>query len=275
MDILSPFTDNNNYIPHRNERKTIMKRYTFYFCTALLGTVLLYSSSAFAQGMSKPVITNIPGGFFAEWALPVELSQIKFDKRLSGRFVVMFDVPSVESLEGIDRRPPATASPEMVTVLADYWIVRGKPERAIPLYEASLAQGNLDDTKTFVFQNNLAMLYSQALGEHGKALEIVDNALSTNRDSVTLLDTKGLVLLNAGNSLEAIPVLQQAVVLSCELPIYCMHLAYALYQEGRFVPASGYFDKAREGLIPLIPTMTKENKAMFDTLQSTFTPGGN
>ena len=252
-----------------------MTRYSSYICTALFFVVLLCTSSAFAQGKGKPTITSIPGGFFAEWTSPVELSAIQFDKSLSGPFVIMFDVPSVESIAGVDRRPSAVSNPEMVTVLADYWMVRGKPERAIPLYEASLAQGNLDDTKAFIFQNNLAMLYSQTLGEHRKALEIVNNALSTRKDNVTLLDTKGLILMNASNPTEAIPVLQQAVVLSCQHPIYCMHLANALYQDGRGPQARGVFDSARDLLIPLVPGMTKENKAMFDTLQSTFTPASN
>ena len=252
-----------------------MTRYTFYFGAALLCVALLFSSSAFAQGVSRPKITPIPGGFFAEWASRVEVSAIQLDKSLTGPLEIMFDVPSVAFIAEIDRRTSPTSSPEMITALADYWIVRGKPEKAIPLYEASLERGDLDDTREFVFQNNLAMLYSQLLGQHRKALEIVDNALETRKDNVTLLDTKGLILINSGNPTEAIPVLLRAVELSCQLPMYCMHLSYALYLDGRFAQARGYFDSAREHLLPLVPNMTKENKDMFDTLQNALMPSDN
>ena len=252
-----------------------MTRYTFYLCVALLGAALFFSLSASAQGVSRPKITNIPGGFFIEWVSPVEISAVRLDKKLAGPLEVMFDVPSVEFLADIDKKQPPVASPELITALADYWIVRGQAERAIPLYEDSLAKGNLDDTRAFVFQNNLAMLYSQVLGRHTKALEVVDNALSTRKDNVTLLDTKGLIFLNAGQPGEAVPVLQRAVELSCQLPIYCMHLAYALHLEGRPAQARRYFDNARDSLIPLVPKMTKENKAMYDTLQLNIPPIGN
>jgi len=256
-----------------------MIRYTFCkpcLCAALLCVALFCSSVVFAQGVDRPAnITSVPGGFFVEWASPVEIAAIQLDRRLGGPLEVMFDVPSVAFIAEIDSRPPPVTSPEMITALADYWIVRGKPERAIPLYEDSLARGNLDDARAFIFQNNLAMLYSQVLNEHAKALEVVDRALATRRDNATLLDTKGLILINARNPAEAIPVLQRAVELSCQLPLYCMHLAYALHQEGRPAQARQFFDSARDRLIPLAPTMTKENKAMFDTLQLALPPAGS
>jgi len=246
-------------------------------CAALLCAALLYSSVVFAQGVNKPAsMTSIPGGFFIEWASPVEIAAIRLDRRWGGPLEVMFDVPSAAFITEIDSGQPPVASPEMITVLADYWIVRGKPERAIPLYQDSLARADLDDVRAFVFQNNLAMLYSQVLGEHNKALEVVDSALATRRDNATLLNTKGLILINAGNSAEAIPILQRAVELSCQLPLYCMHLAYALHQEGRPPSQSRrYFDVARDRLILLAPSMTNENKAMFDTLQLALPPVGS
>jgi len=249
-------------------------RYTFFLC-AVLGAAV-FCSSALAQRVSKPMnITNIPGGFFIEWASPVELAAVQLDRRLAGPLEVMFDVPSATFAIEMDRNPQPGVNPEIVTALADYWIVRGKPERAIPLYEDSLKRGDLDETRSFVFQNNLAMLYSQVLGQHAKALEIVDDALTTKRDNVTLLDTKGLIHLNAGDPSQAIPHLQRAVELSCQHPIYCMHLAYAMFREGRTSQARDNFDKALEHLLPLVPNMTKENKAMFDTLQMNLVPVTN
>jgi len=239
-------------------------------CMAMLGVALLCSPAVLAQGIGRPTVTPIPGGVFVRWASQVDVAAIQFARELTGgSFEVMFDVPSVGFLtEFIDHRPGPTTNPEMITVLADYWIVRGMPERAIPLYEAGIRRGGLDPTRALVFQNNLAMLYSRVLGEHDSALAIVDNALLENRDNVTLLDTKGLIFLNAGRPAEAVPVLQRAVELSCQLPIYCLHLAYALFQDGRPSQARRYLDPVRDHLIEIAPRMSPENQAMFDTLQS-------
>jgi len=248
----------------------------FFLCAALLCTALFCLPTAFAQGGSKPKITSIPGGFFVEWVSPVEVAAVHLGKGLTGSFEVMFDIPSLDFIDTqIDKKPEPVSSPEMITALADYWIVRGKPERAIPLYENSLKSGTLDADRALVFQNNLAMLYSRILGQHDKALEIIDNALDAKKDHTVLLDTKGLILLNSGNPTEAIPVLQRAVELSCQLPIYCMHLAYALLQEGRDVPARRYLDQVRDQLVELAPKMTKENKAMYDSLLSALPPIAN
>lgn len=245
----------------------------FTICTFCLCTAFFCSTALFAQGVNKPKITNIPGGFFAEWDSPVELAAVQLDKKLSGAFEVMFDVPSVSYIANeIDKKSATTSNPDMVTALSGYWMMRGKPERAIPLYETSLEHGNIDEGRSLIFQNNLAMLYSQALGEHEKALEIVKNALESKKDNVTLLDTKGLILLNSGNPAEAIEPLQRAVELSCQLSIYCMHLAYAFHQNGQPTPARRWFDQALDKLIPAAQNMGKENRKMFDDLQRAFPP---
>ena len=248
-----------------------MTRYTF--CTFFLCAVLLCPTVLYAQGAGRPKITNIPGGFFVEWASPVNIAAVQLDKSLTGAFEVMFDVPSVGFLAEItDRKEPRATDLATVTALADYWIVRGKPERAIPLYEEKLKQGDLDPTRALVFQNNLAMLYSQVHGQHDKALEIVNKALESNKDNFTLLDTKGLIYLNSGDPASAIPPLDRAVELSCQQPIYCMHLAYALLQSSRNSQARRWFDQARSQLTELAPGMTKENKEMFDALQIALPP---
>jgi tetratricopeptide (TPR) repeat protein len=248
-----------------------MKRFTFsMFC---LGTALLCPIVLLAQGMDRPKITNIPGGFFVEWSSPVEVAAIKVDKKLAGPFEVMFDVPNVDFITRVlDNKTPASRGHEITTALADYWMVRGRPERAIPLYEDSLKQGGLDDKREMVFQNNLAMLYSQVLKDHAKALALVESALETRKDNTILLDTQGLIHLNNGDPASAIPPLQRAVELSCQLPIYCMHLAYALHMDGRDGQARRYFDNVRPQLTEAVPKMGKENKAMFDRLQDALPP---
>ena len=249
-----------------------MTRLIFY--VPCLCAALLFPTGLLAQGGAKPIITSIPGGFFVEWEVPVEVAAIQFDRRLTGSFEIMFDVPSVEFIADVlDRRTASTPSdPGMVTALADYWIVRGKPERAIPLYEGALKQPNLEDGRTRVFLNNLAMLYSRILGQHPKALEVVESALDGDKDNPGLLNTKGLILINRGNPEEAIPDLARAVELSCQHPLYCMHLAYAFYLTGQNGQARRWIDPVRVQLNDAAPSMRKENREMFDVLQSAFPP---
>ena len=233
------------------------------FCPAIL----------LAQGLNTPVITSIPGGFFVEWGAPVDVAEVQLDKKLSGSCEVMFDVPSVAALtEMLGKQQSPVNNSGLVSILADYWTFRGKPERAVPLYEESLKQGNIDESRAWIFQNNLAMLYSRAFGQHEKALGIVEDALKAHTDNVVLLNTKGLVLLHGGNPTEAIPALQRAVELSCQLPIYCMHLAYAYHQIGRTGQSYRWFDLVRAQLNEVAPGMKKDNKAMFDTLQQALPP---
>ena len=241
-------------------------------CTFCLCTALFFPAALFAQSISKPKITGIPGGFFVEWDSPVELAAVQLDKQLGGTFEVMFDVPSVAFIaDFIDKKSSSAPPPDVVTALAGYWIVRGKPERAIPLYEESLKQGDLDESKTLLFQNNLAMLYSQNQ-QHDKALAVVKSALEAKKDNVPLLNTMGLVLLNSGNAEDAVEPLSKAVDLSCQAPIYCMHLAVALKQLNRDSQARRWLDPVRDQLIASVPKMTKENREMFDKLQSQLPP---
>ena len=247
-----------------------MKRSIFYaFC---LCAALLFPAALFAQGGATPKVTHIPGGIFVEWDFPVEIAAVQFNRRLTGSFEIMFDVPSVEFItEVLDRRTPTTTTdPGIVTALADYWMVRGKPERAIPLYEGALNHPNIEEGRALIFQNNLAMLYSRTLGQHDKALEVIDNALNKNVDNPNLLNTKGLILLNSGDPAAAIVPLDRAVELSCQLPLYCMHLAYAFHQTGQNGRARQWFDQVRAQLNDAAPNMGKENREMFDSLQGAF-----
>ena len=164
----------------------------------------------------------------------------------------------------VDTEKPASL--EAIFALAGYWAVRGNPERAMSLYEEGLTRDDLNDEWDFVFRNYLVHLYSEVLGQHQKALEVVEQALATNRDNVTLLNTKGLILINAGDPSAAIPVLQRAVELTNQQPFYRMNLAYALHLDGQTTQSRRYFDAARDQLIPFIPDMNKMDKAMYAAL---------
>jgi hypothetical protein len=211
------------------------------------------------QDIKSPMITPIPGGYHIEWSVLTEIGGVHLAGPLIGKVEIMFDVHK----DNIDKKPEPATAPEVLLSLADYWIVRGKPSRAIPLYQ----QGLVKDPENILFQNNLAMLLSTVEGKHEEGLKIVDAALEKMRDNVTLLDTKGMILMNDGRWDEAVPVLERAVELSCQHPIYCMHLARALDLLGRVSFARNWFDKCRPMLEATPDKLSKENKDMFDVLR--------
>lgn len=207
----------------------------------------------------KPTVTPVKGGYFVQWPMLTNIGAVQIPGKMSGRFEILFDI----RMEDIDKKPVPPDNPDILLPLADYWIVRGKPERAIPLYERGLEK----DPENFTFQNNLAILLSSAEGKHDEALNIIDQALESKMDNVTLLDTKGLIMMNADRPEEAIPVLERAVTLSCQGPIYMLHLAQALDMDGRKDSARNWFEKTRPFLEGPDIKLSKENQEMFDNLK--------
>ncbi|MDR0705359.1 MAG: hypothetical protein LBF88_10275 [Planctomycetaceae bacterium] len=216
---------------------------------------------------NAPVITPIKGGVHFAWSALTEVGGVHCSGPLVGRFELMFDV----SRENIDKKVEPPQVPEVLIPLADYWIVRGKPERAIPLYRLGVTK----EPNKILFQNNLAMLLSTVEGNHAEGLTVVNAALENNRDNVTLLDTKGLILMNDGRASEAVPVLQRAVELSCQSPIYCLHLAKAYDIVGQASAARSWFEKSRPDLEAYPRRLTQENKNMFDDLRMKYPPETN
>jgi len=209
--------------------------------------------------VNAPKITAIRGGYYAEFEGLTEIGSIRLGGPMTGKYEIYFD----SRLDDVDVTANPIESPELLWVLADYWIVRGKPERAIPLYELGLEK----DPENFRFLNNLALIVSSATKDHDKALNIIDGALKERADNVTLLDTKGLILINAKRFDEAVPVLQRAVELSCQKPLCVMHYAYALDLQGQQSSAREWFNKVLPMLETSVPTFLKDDKNMFDYLK--------
>ncbi|MDR2756625.1 MAG: hypothetical protein LBC20_13045 [Planctomycetaceae bacterium] len=220
-----------------------------------------------SKGDKAPIVTPIKGGVHIQWAALTDVGGVRFSGPLVGKVELMFDIAH----EDIDRKIDPAQNPEVLVPLADYWIVRGKPERAIPLYRLGLTK----EPNNMVFQNNLAMLLSTVEGNHAEGLKVIDVALEERRDNVTLLDTKGIILMNDGRASEAVPVLLRAVELSCQHPIYCMHLAKAYDIVGQATNARSWFDKCRPQLESIPAKLTSENKNMFDDLRMKYPPDTN
>jgi hypothetical protein len=220
-----------------------------------------------SNGGETPVVTPITGGFHIQWPTLTNVGGVRLLGPLVGKIELMFDIRR----EDIDKKIEPAQNPDVLIPLADYWIVRGKPERAIPLYRLGLTK----EPNNMVFQNNLAMLLSTVEGNHAEGLQVIDAALEERRDNVTLLDTKGIILMNDGRASEAVPVLQRAVELSCQHPIYCLHLAKAYDIVGQGSNARSWFDKSRPHLEAVPSKLTRENKNMFDDLRMKYPPEVN
>lgn len=244
-----------------------MLKYTNSLAVSVLLSAAVFSATIFAQEQNvsarqkatqPPQVTAIPGGYYVEFPQLTNIDGFQIKGNLTGRFEVVFDIAK----DAVGQKPKPPESPEILRVLANYWIVRGKPENAISIYERGLKTS----PDNFLFQNNLAMLLSEVRNDHDKALELIDKAMEKFHDDVIMLDTKGLVLINANRPEEAIPVLERAVTLSCQGPIYMLHLAQAMDLNGRETSAKNWFDKAKNQLEAQSTRLSKDNQEMFDNL---------
>ena len=100
-----------------------------------------------------------------------------------------------------------------------------------------------------------------------EAFALIDKALESQPDDPRLLDTKGLIFLKNDQPQDAIPLLERAVEISCEGPLYVLHLAYAQLMNGENEKSVTTFEKVRPLLITRTDLLTRDNKAMFDEME--------
>ncbi|MDR3111310.1 MAG: tetratricopeptide repeat protein [Planctomycetaceae bacterium] len=228
------------------------------------------SAAKTAAAVNETKIIPIKGGYQIQFPTLTNVNGFALQPGLSGEYEMFFDA----SLQSIDEPPtPVKDLPSMLAI-ADYWIVRNKPERAVALYRRGLEI----EPKNLLLKNNLALLTSVTLHDHQEALRIIDDALSTDgrNEHVVLLDSKGLILMQAGNVAQAIPLFERCVELSCQGPLYVLHLADALAKTGnQDARAASWFHKVRNDLSANSSFLMKDNKEMFDNLDKKFPVGSS
>ena len=218
-----------------------------------------------ATPAETPTINALPGGYEIVFPKPTTVSGFALQPGFSGDYEMHFDV----SAKMLDTPPRPVEDIPIMIALADYWIVRNKPENAIALYHRGLEI----EPNNLLLQNNLALMLSAAGGAHDAALDLINTALQEWPEHLVLMDTKGLIMMNSGNPAQAVPLFERCVELSCQGPLYVLHLASALSALGQDQRASDWFNKARSDLEANSDSLLKENKEMFDTLQQKY--GGN
>jgi tetratricopeptide (TPR) repeat protein len=251
-----------------NYLRVILTTTMFLFvvvCVVLFSAVSLAQSSDANEGLT-PIkggkVTPIKGGYHVEWEDLTDVGSFRLKNNLDGKFKVQFDVP----LASVNTPPKKLDNPDIIKVLANYWLMRNKPSHAIDLYQRGIEIAPDD----MLLNNNLAMLKSNVNKDHAGAIAMVDRALETRADDLNLLDTKGLILLNADRAADAIPILERAVTLSCEGPLFVLHLIKALDQNGDEGRARQRFTSAQSILNGARNSFSKENQKTLQELRTKY-----
>jgi Tfp pilus assembly protein PilF len=138
-------------------------------------------------------------------------------------------------------------------MLAMLFQQQGDDKEAIESYEKAL---NVQADNAVVM-NNLAWLYHQA--SDSRATELARKAYEKARSRPEIIDTYGWILFENGQHVEALPVLQEALLKSPSHPEIGYHVAVALRKVNRAKeaepilrrivrnsPTSPFADKARQ-----------------------------
>jgi tetratricopeptide (TPR) repeat protein len=104
--------------------------------------------------------------------------------------------------------------------------------KAIPLFERIT---KLDPFRIRAL-NNLAMAYSEIPGQAAKGIDPINRAIKIAGEAPELLDTKGTVLLKAGQLDEALRTFREAVAKSDD-PRFQFHVILVLLEQQKAIEA--------------------------------------
>src|SRR5262249_12343444 len=157
----------------------------------------------------------------------------------------VYDAPSADEAqrrqveawiaEAVQQRPDAV---ELETKLSTIWIRAGRSEEAENLCRR-LLRSHPDNVDVL---NNLAWILAlRQPSQTHEALELIDHALEIQGPVPTLVDTRAVVLIQAGQIEKAIPILEEARNSNPGNASLPRHLAWAYQQQGNA-------DQARKAL---------------------------
>ena len=142
--------------------------------------------------------------------------------------------------EAVRKRPDAIL---LASKLGVIWIRQGRFDEAEGLFRRLLA-GNPDNVDAL---NNLAWLL--ALRDQGKAqeaLELIDRAIEVQGAVPSLVDTRAVVLIRAGQLDRALSELGRARTSDPRNPSLALHLAWAYQAEGKTDEARTALQQAKD-----------------------------
>lgn len=132
--------------------------------------------------------------------------------------------------------------PELLLATANLFLLRRRNQEAVQLYRQVLRLS----PKNVAAMNNLAVLLAEHKGETKDALRYVERAIQISGPHATLLDTKGMILVQDGRPDEATQLLKQAAGTENADPRFHFHLAVALQRVGQSEEARTAWEKALE-----------------------------
>ncbi len=135
---------------------------------------------------------------------------------------------------------------DVLTTIANVYIVRGQIDQAVALLEQALAIV----PENLVILNNLATMLGEQPGRAEDALRYANRAIELSGSSPNLLDTKGTILIHLNRADEAVAVLDTALKGNVQDPRYMLHLAVACDRVGDVTRAKEMLQKAlQDGLL--------------------------
>jgi predicted Zn-dependent protease len=163
-----------------------------------------------------------------------------------------------------ERQDPESAPLRLLH--ADLLSLAGRDDDAVAIYRDLLARKDLPSVQTAVIANNLAYLLAQP-DTASEAEKLIDAALVELGPNADVLDTRGVVLLAAGKTDEAIATLQDAVLVPSA--VRYLHLACALAAGQRMDDARKALSEAKTlGLDP--QKLSHDDQRRLTTLETAF-----
>jgi tetratricopeptide (TPR) repeat protein len=149
-------------------------------------------------------------------------------------------------------------------LFADMQSLDGRDDDAIAIYRDLLGRDDLPALQAAVVSNNLAYLLARP-ATAAEAEKLVDAAIVELGPSPDVLDTRGVVLLAAGKTSEAVATLKEAVLAPSAAKY--LHLACALAADRQIEEARKALDQAKSlGLDPA--TLPADEQLRLTTLQA-------
>ncbi|MHB8956950.1 MAG: tetratricopeptide repeat protein [Pirellulaceae bacterium] len=130
---------------------------------------------------------------------------------------------------------------QLLSAVADVRLVQGRSDEAISLYERALEA----EPENLLALNNLATILGEQPNGQEKALGYIDRAIEKSGPAPALLDTKGMILFQAGRFDQARTFLDAATWDPAADPRFFFHLAAACHRLGETEKARQAFEHAR------------------------------
>ena len=137
-------------------------------------------------------------------------------------------------------RQAVKIDPSMEQDLAITLLQQGRTDDAIHSYQRLLKH----QPKNVIALNNLAVLLGEKPEQRPEALKYIEQAIALNETNKSLLDTKGILLVQSDRANEAISLLEQVTADENASAKDFLHLAIAYLKSGQTEKASKAFSSA-------------------------------